>query len=86
MDTNHEQGKIRFPNRDGIGSTFLRRSDTGTPAIDSEPAAVQDSGVDLANATIPGDEYVTIDRGDGFVWRVRVNSDAYKVSPEESSD
>ena len=77
MEADRDDGKIRFPNRDSIGSTFIRKSDLGEPALDSEPATTPESAdeIDLSQSGTGTEDYVSIDRGDGFVWRVRIKGD-----------
>lgn len=71
---------IRFPARDGIGSTFVRRSDIGVPSLDTaafEPATHNDA---VATPTVtpgstPTDGFVKIDRGDGFITRIKIGNE-----------
>jgi hypothetical protein len=71
---------IRFPARDGIGSTFIRSSDLDAPSLDTaafEPDAHKKNAATptspLSNS--PADGFVKIDRGDGFITRIKIGNE-----------
>jgi hypothetical protein len=79
-----QDGKISFPNRDGIGRVTVSRSDLHgeVPSLDTSSKPEQ-SDLPSQAQTVEGKDgqiYVLIDRGDGFVFRVPI------PSPGESAE